>query len=395
MSYNLQKPLISLLMIFLLAAPSAGMAAEKVTIGFNLPLSGERKATGISTKEGVELLQDHFNSDGGILVGNTKYNVEFIFSDNQSTPNGAVAAAIDLITKHKVMAIVGPNASSNAIPAGEICQSFQTPMISPTSTNPKTTQNRPFVFRACFLDNFQGEVMANFAITELGAQKAAVLYNISSAYPKGLAEFFRSAFEEKSGAESVVAFEDFLSSEKNLSAHFEKIVNSGADVLFLPQYAHEIPGIIEQARQAGWEKTIMGGDAWESTDLIANCGKLCSGMFFSSHFGAIGAKGVTKTFVEKYEKKYKQLPTGYAALGYDAASLVTTAISRVEKLESLGLLETRKIVAAQLAKIKGFEGVSGTLDMNPAGDPIKSAVVIKINEKGQFEAFKTEKPTAQ
>jgi len=395
MFHILRKSLLALSIILALAAPSSTTAAEKIKLGFNLPLSGERKATGFSTKEGVELLKDQLNSNGGLQIGDTKYEMEFIFSDNQSTPNGAVAAAIDLITKNKVLAIVGPNASSNAIPAGGICQSFQTTMISPTSTNPKTTLDRPFVFRACFLDNFQGEVMANFAISDLGAHKAAVLYNISSAYPKGLAEYFRSSFENKSGPGSVVAFEHFLSSEKDFSAHLEKIVNSDADVLFLPQYAHEVPGIIKQARQSGWDKTIMGGDAWESTELLEKCGTLCNGMFFSSHFGAIGAKGKTKTFVERYQKKYNQLPTGYAALGYDATSLLTAAISNIADYGNLNLLNARKDVAAQLAKIRGFEGVSGTLDMNAAGDPTKSAVVIKINDQGQFEAFKTEKPSTK
>lgn len=392
---TLRKSLAALSAILLLSAPSMGLTAPILKIGFNLPLTGERKATGLSTRNGIELLQSQLKSNGGLQVGVAKYDLEFVFSDNQSTPSGAVVAAINLITKQQVLAVVGPNASSNAIPAGAICQSFQTAMISPTSTNPKTTQNRPFVFRACFLDNFQGEVMANFAISELGSAKAAVLYDISSVYPKGLAEYFRSAFEKKAGPASVVAFESFLSSEKDFSIHLKKIVDSGADVLFVPQYAHEIPEIIKQARKAGWNKTILGGDAWESTELLEKCGSMCSGMFFSSHFGAIGAKGITKHFVDQYREKYNQLPTGYAALGYDAASLLTTAISKVDNLDNMNLLKLRKEVAKELGNIKRFNGVSGIIDMNSDGDPVKSAVVIKINDQGQFEAFKTENPSAK
>ena len=370
---------------------SSAQAEQVIKIGLNLPLSGNRGSTGISSREGAELIKDQINASGGLQIGGSKYKVEYVYADNQSDPQGAVAATLQLITRDKVIGIVGPNASSNAIPAGSICESFKTPMISPTSTNPKTTENRPFVFRACFLDNFQGEVMAKFAASEFKAKKAAVLYNIASAYPKGLAEFFKSSFEAQQGAGSVVVFEDFLSNETDLSKHLDKIVASDADVLFLPQYAHEIPSFVGQARARGWTKPILGGDAWESSDLMANCGDLCKGLYFSSHFGAIGAKGKTQVFVEQYQKKYNQLPTGYGALGYDAAYLLLTAIGSMDTL-SPNLLENRAATKDKLAAIKGFEGVSGTLDMNAAGDPVKSAVVILINKDGAFESYKTENP---
>lgn len=383
-----------ILMVFLLmqSAPyNSAQAGEKIIVGLNLSLTGNRGATGISTKEGAELLREQINSGGGLRIGNNRHEVQFIYADDESSPPKAVAASLELITKHNVLGMIGPNASSSAIPAGGIAESFQTPMISPTSTNPKTTENRPFVFRACFLDPFQGEVMASFAVTDLKAKKAAVLYDISSPYPKGLAEYFKAAFEAKAGANSVVAFENFLTNEKDLTAHLDRIVASDADVLFLPQYSHEIPAIIEQARARGWKKIILGGDAWESSDLMPKCGDRCKGLYYSSHFGAVGAKGKTKTFVEQYQAKYNQLPTGYAALGYDAADLLLTAISAVGTLKE-NLIENRAAIKDKLAAIKGFEGVSGTLDMNVAGDPVKSAVVIRINDKGEFESHKIVAP---
>lgn len=366
-------------------------AEQVIKIGLNLPLSGARGSTGLSSKVGAELLRDQINGSGGLQIGDSRYKVEYVFADNESSPQGAIAAALKLITKDKVLGIVGPNASSNAIPAGNICESFKAPMVSPTSTNPKTTKDRPYVFRACFLDNFQGEVMANFAASEFKATKAAVLYNIASAYPRGLAEFFKSSFEAQQGVGSVVAFEDFLSNEKDLTGQLDKIVVSDADVLFLPQYGHEIPSLVGQARARGWQKPILGGDAWESPDLMAKCGDLCKGLYFSSHFGAVGAKGKTQTFVEQYQAKTNELPAGYAALGYDAASLLLTAIGSIDSL-SPNLLENRAQIKDKLAALKGFEGVSGTLDMNTAGDPVKSAVVILINQDGAFESYKTEKP---
>jgi branched-chain amino acid transport system substrate-binding protein len=371
---------------------STAQAEQVIKIGFNLPLSGSQESTGISSKEGAELIRDQINHAGGLQIGKNRYKVEYVYADNESTPQGAISATLKLITQDKVLGIVGPNSSSNAIPAGGISESFRAPMVSPTSTNPKTTENRPFVFRACFLDNFQGEVMAKFAISDLKATKAAVLYNIASAYPKGLAEFFKISFEKKQGAGSVVAFENYLTNEeKDLSSHVDRIVASDADVLFLPQYASEIPSLISQIRARGWKKPILGGDAWESSDLMANCGDMCKGSYFSSHFGAVGAKGKTQTFVEQYQAKTNQLPTGYAALGYDAAYLLLTAIGSMDNLNP-DLLVERTMIKDKLASIKGFEGVSGTLDMNAAGDPIKSAVVILINKDGAFESYKTENP---
>jgi branched-chain amino acid transport system substrate-binding protein len=382
------------LLVFLLwpfTHQGSAQAGEKITVGLNLSLSGNRQASGISTKEGAELLREQINSGGGLRIGNSRYEVEYVYADDESSPQKAVAASLQLITKSNVLGMVGPNASSSAIPAGGIAESFKTPMISPTSTNPKTTENRPFVFRACFLDPFQGEVMASFAVQDLKAKKAAVLYDIASPYPKGLAEFFKTAFEAKQGANSVVVFENFLTNEKDLTAHLDKIVASDADVLFVPQYSHEIPSIIGQARARGWKKEILGGDAWESSDLMPNCGDLCKGLYYSSHFGAVGAKGKTQTFVEQYRAKYNQLPTGYAALGYDAMDLLLTAISSVGSLQP-NLIANRAAIKEKIVAIKGFEGVSGNLDMNAGGNPVKSAVVIRINEKGEFESHKIVNP---
>ena len=176
-----------------------------------------------------------------------------------------------------------------------------------------------------------------------------------------------------------------------MTAHLDKIVASDADVLFLPQYSHEIPSIIGQARTRGWKKIILGGDAWEASDLMPKCGDLCKGLYYSSHFGAVGAKGKTKIFVEQYQAKYNQLPTGYAALGYDAMDLLLTAIGSMGSLQP-NLIDNRAAIKDKLAAIKGFEGVSGTLDMNVAGNPVKSAVVILINDKGEFESYKIVNP---
>ena len=225
-----------------------------------------------------------------------------------------------------MLAVIGPQASKQAIPAGQVCNDNKTPMISAWSTNPKTTENRPYVFRACFLDPFQGPVAAKFVTEEFGAKKAAVLYDIASDYPKGLAEFFKDSFEKIHGPGSVVAFETFTTKDKDFSAQLTKIVNSGADVLFTPQYYDEVPLIVKQAQELGWKKPIMGSDSWGSAELMKLCGTACNGYYFSTHYAAAGAKGATKEFIDKFTAKYGYVPDDVAALTWDAMNLLIQAM---------------------------------------------------------------------
>lgn len=366
-------------------------AADVIKIGLNLALSGGREASGMAIKAGAEMVRDEINGAGGITIGGKKYTIEYVITDNRSNVQQGVNNALKLITKENVIAILGPSDSSRAIPAGGIADAFKTPMVSPMSTNPKTTLNRPFVFRTCFLDPFQGEAMATFVTEELGVKKAAVLFNIADAYPKGLAEYFRASFEKKNGEGSVVAYEDFLSNETDLSAHLKRIVASGAEVLFVPQYDNEIPNIVKQAKAVGWDKVILGGDAWETSGLMEQCGDMCKGFYFTSHFAAIGAKGKAEKFVGRYQKKMNALPTGDGATGYDAMSLIVTAISSLDNLSS-NMTRARADVKDKMAAVRGFEGVSGVLDMTTGGDPAKSAVVIRINDSGEFESHKIINP---
>lgn len=366
-------------------------ATDTVIIGIDLPLTGAYSSMGVDSLAGAELLESQISKKGGILVGKKKYPVKLITIDNTSTVEKSVSGALKLISRDKVLGIVGPSASANAIPVGGICESFKAPMISPTSTNPATTKNRPFVFRSCFLDDFQGEAMAKFAIKQFDAKKAAVLFDQDNAYPRGLAKFFKKSFEEEQGEGSVVSFMSFESDPSDLSPQLAEIIGSGAEVLFVPQYAIELPGILKQIRDAGWDKPIMGGDTWESSDLMENCGDLCKGLFFSSHFSPYGAEGTALAFVKEYEKKTGSLPSAFSALGYDTANLLLTAISQLDSLDGT-LFEIRAKIKDQLEKISGFDGVSGALNMNASGNPAKSAVIIRISENGKFEAFSSVKP---
>jgi branched-chain amino acid transport system substrate-binding protein len=361
---------------------------ESIRIGVNAPLTGDIPKVGEGTKFAAQMWLDDVNAAGGIEVGGKKYKVELIIEDNESKAESAVKANTKLITEEDVLAIVGPQSSKQAIPAGGKANELGTPMISPWSTNPDTTKDRPFVFRGCFLDPFQGPVVANFIKNEFGFKKAAVLYDVASDYPKGLAEFFKAAWEKENGPGSVVAYESFTTKDADFSSQLTKINNSGAEVLFTPQYYNEVALIVQQAHQLGWNKPIVGSDSWGSAETVKLCGKDCYGLFFSTHYAAAGAKGATKAFIDRYEKEHGYVPDDVAALTWDAMRIVQAAIEGAGELTG-DLEKDRKAVREALATIKDFDGITGGMTFTQDGDPIKCAVIVRISDAGEFEFFKS------
>ncbi len=368
--------------------PGVWAKTDSIKIGLNIPLTGDIPKVGEGSKYAAEMVKEQIKAQGGIKVGAKTYDVEFLYEDNESKAESATATAIKLITQDMVLGIIGPQSSKQAIPAGEINNSYKTPMISPWSTNPQTTLDRPYVFRGCFLDPFQGPVAANFATKEFKAKKAAVLYDIASDYPKGLAEFFKEAFEKLHGPGSVVAFETFTTKDRDFSAQLTKIIKTDADFLFTPQYYDEVPLIAKQAHELGWKKPIMGSDSWGSAELMNLCGDDCKGLFFTTHYAAAGAKGATKEFIDKYNKKYGYIPDDVAALTWDSIWLMLKAIQNTGGLTG-NIDKDRDAVKDQLAKIKDFDGITGKMTFTPEGDPSKCAVVVKINQAGEFEFYQS------
>jgi len=278
------------------------------------------------------------------------------------------------------------------VPAGEVSNNYKTPMITGWSTNPNTTKDRPYVFRACFLDDFQGPALSIFATDEYKFKKAAVLYDVASDYPKGLAEFFKKDWEKKNGPGSVVAYESFTTKDTDFSSQLTKIINSGADFLFTPQYYNEVPLIVQQAKQLGWKKPILGSDSWASPELVKLCGKDCNGFFFVSHYASAGAKGATKEFIDRYKAKYGYVPDDVAALTWDAIRLIEQGIKSAGKITG-DIKKDREAVRNALASTKNFPGITGTISFPPgSGDPIKCANIVKINDAGEFEFYKTACP---
>jgi len=386
--------LLTVVLVLAVAALAAcsGGGAKVIKVGINAPLTGSIPKVGEGTKDSAEMWLADINKAGGLKVGNKKYKVELVIEDNESKAASAVKANTKMITQDNVLVIVGPQSSKQAVPAGEVANNYKTPMISPWSTNPKTTLNRPWVFRGCFLDPFQGPVGANFVTNQFGFTKAAVLYDIASDYPKGLAEYFKKAWEKLHGPGSVVAYESFTTGDTDFSSQLTTIIKSDAQFLFTPQYYNEVALIVKQAHQLGWNKPIMGSDSWGSAELIKLCGSDCYGDYFSTHYAAAGAKGATKEFIDRYKAKYSYVPDDVAALTWDSLNIVKEAIQNCGKIT--GKVETdRKCVRDAMANIKNFDGITGKMTFNESGDPSKCAVIVKINNKGEFQFFKQVCPT--
>ena len=307
--------------------------------------------------------------------------------DNEDKSDSAVAVAQKLASE-RMLAMVGPNASRNAIPASEIAEANRMPMISPWSTNQKLTVDartgkpKKYVFRAAFTDDFQGVVAAKFALNELKTKKPAVLYDVSSEYNKGIAEVYKKTMEGE--GVKIVASETYTSGDKDFSAQLTKIVKAGADTLFLPNYYNEVPLQMKQARQLGFNGKFLGSDSWGNEELVKLGGKVCEGAFFTTHYAADIATPKAQAFIKAYKAAYGSMPDDVAALTYDSFGLLFQAIKSAGKFD-------RQAVRTALAAITSYEGVTGTMQFKGTGDPVKSAVVIHIKD-GKFTYYQTAKP---
>ena len=377
------KRVYALVCAMALFAPCGGYAGQTIKIGFPIPLTGEIPKVGESTKFAAELFREEVNAKGGLDVGGKKYPLEFIFEDNESKPETAVNVTLKLIDRDDVLAIIGPQSSRQAVPAGAVANDNETPMITPWSTNPDATKDRPWVFRAAFLDPFQAPVAADFAIKQFKAKKAAVLFEISNDYSKGLADHFKIAWEKRNGKGAVVAFESHGPKDQDFSAQLTKMIAAKPDFIFLPENYSFVALIVPQARDLGYQGAFMGSDAWGSAELMKLCGKACRGQFFSTHYAAAGAKGATKEFIDRYSKKYAYVPDDVAALTWDAVTLVTGAIQKAGKLEG-NIRKMRKLIRDNLATVTEFKGITGNMRFDAQGDPIKCAVIVAIDDKGDF-----------
>ena len=376
-------------------APSGGTSApgspapatSALKIGVNAELTGSIPVVGESCKNAATLAVKEVNNAGGLEVGGKKYPVEMSVEDNEDKAESAAAVA-QKINSSGALAMIGPNASRNAIPAAEVAEASPMLMISPWSTTPKLTvdtrsnQPKKYVFRAAFTDDFQGVVAAKFALGQLKSKKPAVLYDVASEYNKGIAEVYKKTLE--SAGVKLAAFETYTTGDKDFSSQLTNIARSGADSLFLPNYYSEVPLQVKQAQQLGYKGKILGSDSWGNEELVKLAGKDCEGLFFTTHYAADTATPKAQAFIKAYKAAYGKVPDDVAALTYDSFGLLFQAAKAAGKLD-------REAVRDALAAITAYEGVTGTMQFKGTGDPIKSAVVIQI-KNGKFTYYQTAKP---
>ncbi len=349
-----------------------------IRVGVIAELTGDLAAAGASCRNAAELAARRINESGGVTIAGRPHTIKVFVEDNAGKAEQSVSAAQKLIAQDRVVAIIGPNASRYAIPASEIAEANRTVLISPWSTNPKLTldarTNAPkrYVFRSCFIDPFQGGLLARFALDNLQARRAAVLYDVASEYNKGIAEVFKAAFE--SGGGLVAAFETYTTGDKDFSAQITKIANAGPDVLFLPNYYSEVPLQIQQAQRLGLSKVpILGSDSWGSSELLKLCAGACEGYYFSTHYAADTATPQVAEFIRVYHAAFGVDPDDVAALTTDAFGLIIDALSAAGSAD-------REAIRNALAEIQNYEGITGTMRFSGTGDPVKSAVIIRIQD---------------
>lgn len=379
---RVSKVLTALVLGTVLAGLAAGCGggekkADTIKVGANLEMTGGSASYGISSKNAIELAFKEINEKGGI---NGK-QLELVVADNKSEAAEATNAMQKLVSQDNVVAVIGPNLSSSVIAASAINNSAKVLDIAPMATNPYVTvdqasgKTKDFNYRTCFIDPFQGTVMAKFATAELGVGNAAVLIDNSSDYAKGLAQFFKENFVKEGGA--VTAEESYLQKDTDFKATLTKIKATNPDFLYVPGYYQEVGLIVKQARELGMNMPIAGGDGWDSAKMpeIAGAAAL-NNTYFSSLYSSEDSSDINKNFVAAYEKAYGQKPDVFAALSYDSALLVAEAI------KNAGSTEPAKISEA-MAKINGFSGVSGSVTFDDKHNPVKSAVILEYKDGAQ------------
>jgi branched-chain amino acid transport system substrate-binding protein len=367
---------VAFLLVALTLMASGGCAgkSQAVKLGLLFPMTGPVPTYGQSSKEGAELAINEWNEKGGLLGS----PIEWVVADGGCDGATATDAANKLIDQDGVKFIVGEVCSSASIPVSEIANPKKVLQISPTSTNPQVTIDKPYVFRACFLDPFQGGALATFAIEDLDASTAAVMYDKGNDYVMGLAEYFKAAFEARGG--TVPVYEAYTADDTDFSAILSKVADAAPDILFLPDYYSKVNLIGKQAKEKGITATMLGGDGWDSADLDMSA---VDGGYHSNHYSAADPRPVVTNFLTKYRAEYGKAPDALAVLAYDATNVLLAAI------EEAGSTDTT-VVRDTLAGIQ-FEGVAGVITFDAQGDPIKTAAINQVID-GQFKFVKWVSP---
>jgi branched-chain amino acid transport system substrate-binding protein len=359
------------LALTLALATSLSGASAPIKLGEVDPLTGGVSQFGIGCHQGFVLAFEQINAEGGILG----QQIELVTEDDQSKPGQSATAVRKLITQDKVLAILGDATSSATLEAAPIAQTDKIPMITPTATNPRITEVGDFIFRVCFLDEFQGRVLARFAREKLKAQRIFTLTDVKQDYSVDLLKFFKDEFTKLGG--TIVGEQSYSTGDIDFRAQLTPIRGAKPDAVYVPGYYQEVALIVKQGRQIGLTMPFIGCDGWANQTLIAIGGKAIDGCFFTNHFSPDDQAPVVKSFVAKYQEKYGSLPDTFSALGYDAARLLADAIQRAGSLNPQAIRDA-------LATTAGFQGVTGQISLDANRNASKPGLIVTVKD-GRFE----------
>jgi branched-chain amino acid transport system substrate-binding protein len=371
----------SLLAVFgaAVALAASARAQDTIKIGEYASLTGKEAAFGQSSHKGTQLAIDELNAAGGVLGK----QVELVTEDDQSKQGESATIVKKLISRDKVVGILGEVASMRSLEAAPICQTYKKPMVSPSSTNPKVTEIGSYIFRVCFIDPFQGTVMAKFAKGTLKLHRVALLTSVSSAYSVGLAKYFKERFLADGG--EIPIEQKFTEGSKDFAAQLTAIKAAGVEGIFVPGYYTEAALIARQARELDMTMPLFGGDGWEAPELIEIGGAAVEGCYYSTHYSPQVDTPAVRGFVARFGAKYGgELPDAMAALGYDSAEVMVDAIRRAGSTEGPAIRDA-------LAATSGFQGVTGETTMDKDRNATKAAVIIEV-KNGKFKFLQSVAP---
>jgi branched-chain amino acid transport system substrate-binding protein len=351
---------------------------QEILIGEYGSLTGTTATYGISVKNGIDMAIRDVNDKGGVLGKKVRVIVE----DDQGKPEEAQTVVTRLITKNRVVAVLGEVSSSRSLAAAPVCQQNRIPMISPSSTNPRVTKVGDYIFRVCFIDTFQGFVMAQFASKNLKLKDVAILRDIKNDYSVGLADVFMEEFQKLGGR--IVSDESYSEGDNDFNAQLTLIKSKNPEAIFVPGYYTEAALIARQARNLGIQVPLLGGDGWDSGSLWEIGGPALNDCYYSSHYAAKDPNPVVQKFVQDYKKLYGQLPDTNAVLGYDAASLLFDAFRRSNSTDPGQVRDA-------LASTRDFVGVTGKIEIDENRNPRKAAIILKVKD-GDLEYVETIHP---
>lgn len=378
--------------VTLLSACGGGADEPKeIVVGQYGSLTGPEATFGLSTKNGIELATIEQNNKGGVAG----MPIKMIVEDDQGKPEEVSTVINKILSRDRPVALLGEVASTLSLTAAPLAQNSGVPMISPSSTNPKVTEQGDFIFRVCFIDPFQGEAMAKFAYNTKGLRKVAVFKDVKSDYSIGLGKFFMDTFTGLGG--EIVSEEAYSKDDTDYKAQLTKIISTAPEAIFIPGYYTNVGLIANQARQLGFTGPLLGGDGWDSSELVKVGGDAIVGGYFTNHYSTDDPNPVVQDFIKKYEEKYAVKPDGLAALGYDSARVLYAAMEKVAADPAMaaalgdrssvpateeGRKKARAALRDAIAGTSNFPGVTGNISIDANRNATKPAVVVEVLADG-------------